>query len=242
MYKYVVLSDLHLGSSDSNPKKILKFLKSIKFECLILNGDIIDGWKIKRGGKIRNKEVELLKYLLDISKKKKVVYLRGNHDDFLDHMVPINLGVIEITDQYEIEIDDKKYYFIHGDIFDRITKELKWVAQIGDIGYTFLIKLNKLVNRYRKWRGKSYYSFSKEIKKKVKKAVSYISDFEKNLVKLAKQKGYDGIFCGHIHHPEMKDIDGIMYYNSGDWVESMSALLYSDEHKWQLVYYSKNDE
>jgi UDP-2,3-diacylglucosamine pyrophosphatase LpxH len=155
-------------------------------------------------------------------------------------MLPINFGSIEIVNQYEIKIDDKKYYIIHGDIFDRITKELKWVAQLGDIGYTILIKLNKFVNKLRKWRGKSYYSFSKEIKHKVKKAVSYISDFEEKLAKLAKQKGCDGIMCGHIHHPEIKEIDGVMYYNSGDWVESMSALVYSD--KWELIEYTSNED
>jgi UDP-2,3-diacylglucosamine pyrophosphatase LpxH len=240
-YKYIILSDLHLGSSHSNPKKLLKFLKSITFDNLILNGDIIDGWKIKRGGKIKPKEIELLKYILKLSKKVNVIYLRGNHDDFLDHAIPIQFGDISILDQYDIEIDDKRYYVIHGDIFDRITKELKWVAQIGDIGYNILIKINKLVNRIRKAQGKSYYSFSKEIKKKVKKAVNYISDFEENLAKLAKSKGYDGIMCGHIHHPEIRDIGGIMYYNSGDWVESMSALVFSDEKGWEIIEYIENN-
>jgi UDP-2,3-diacylglucosamine pyrophosphatase LpxH len=239
-YKYIVLSDLHLGSKHSNPKKVIKFLKSHTFDNLILNGDIIDGWKLKRGGSIRPKEVDLLKFFLKLSKHVNIIYLRGNHDDFLDHIIPINFGEINVVDQYDIEIDNKKYYVIHGDIFDRITKELKWVAQIGDIGYTLLIKINKLVNLARKWRGKSYYSFSKEIKKKVKRAVNYISDFEENLAKLAKSKGYDGVICGHIHHPEIRDIGDVMYYNSGDWVESMSALVYDDN--WKIIEYCDNDE
>jgi len=241
-YKYIVISDLHLGSSDSNPKKLLKFLKSITFDNLILNGDIIDAWKLRRGGAIRPKELELLKFILKLSKNINVVYLRGNHDDFLDHIIPIQFGDIQIVEQYSIEIDEKRFYVIHGDVFDRITKELKWVAQIGDIGYTLLIKINKLVNKFRKLQGKSYYSFSKEIKKKVKKAVNYISDFEKNLADLAKLKGYDGVICGHIHHPEIKDIGGVMYYNSGDWVESMSALGYTDEDGWKLIEYNNNQD
>lgn len=241
-YKYIVISDLHLGSSDSNPKKLLKFLKSITFDNLILNGDIIDAWKLRRGGAIRPKELELLKFILKLSKNINVVYLRGNHDDFLDHIIPIQFGDIQIVEQYSIEIDEKRFYVIHGDVFDRITKELKWVAQIGDIGYTLLIKINKLVNKFRKLQGKSYYSFSKEIKKKVKKAVNYISDFEKNLADLSKLKGYDGVICGHIHHPEIKDIGGVMYYNSGDWVESMSALGYTDEDGWKLIEYNNNQD
>jgi len=205
-YKYVILSDIHLGSTDSNPKKVEKFLKSISYDELILNGDIIDGWKIKRGGILRKKEIDLLKYFLKISKSKKITYLRGNHDDFLDHVIPIMLGDITVTDQYDIKIGDKSYYIIHGDIFDKITKELKWIAQIGDIGYTILIKINKLANRIRRLQNKPYYSFSKEIKVKVKKAVNYISDFENNLADLANSKGYDGIICGHIHHAEIKKI------------------------------------
>lgn len=238
-YKYLILSDLHLGSTDSNPKKILKFLKSIEYDTLILNGDIIDGWKLRRGGSIRKKEVEVLTYLLNVSKRKKVVYVRGNHDDFLDHMIPITLGDIEIVDNYEIEVNGKKIFITHGDVFDKITKELKWIAYIGDIGYTMLIKLNKIYNRIRNHFGYPYYSFSKEIKHKVKKAVSYISDFEESLAKLSKHRGYSGVICGHIHHPEIREIDGIMYYNSGDWVESMSALSYHELNGWELIFYLK---
>lgn len=240
-YRYVVISDLHFGSSDSNPKKIMKFLKSMSFDSLILNGDIIDGWKIKRGARIRNKEVDCLKYFLDVSKEKEVIYLRGNHDDFLDHALPINLGNIKISSQHEISIETKRFLVIHGDIFDLISKELKWISKLGDIGYTILIKLNKLINRYREFRGKKYYSFSKAIKNRVKKAVNYISDFENNLAKLSKSRGFNGIICGHIHHPEIKEIDGIMYYNSGDWVESMSALVYSDKNGWEIVYYTEKE-
>lgn len=258
-YKYLVLSDLHLGSSDSNPKKLLKFLKSHTFDNLILNGDIIDGWKIKRGGSLRGKEIDVLKYIIKLSKKINVVYVRGNHDDFLDNIIPIKFGNVEIVDKYLIEIIKdaeyiskrntfsyqipiEKYYVIHGDVFDKVTKELKWVAYIGDVGYSFLIKLNKLVNKYRRWRGKGYYSFSKQIKHKVKKAVNYISSFENCLVNLAKQKNYDGVICGHIHHPEIKEINGVMYYNSGDWVESMSALVYTDLNGWELIEYKENNE
>lgn len=239
-YKYVIISDIHLGSSDSNPKKILNFLKSISFDNLILNGDIIDGWKIKRGGKLRNKEIELLKFILSLSKKKRIIYVRGNHDDFLDHVIPIMLGDIYITNQYSFQIDNNKYYVIHGDVFDRITKELKWIAYLGDIGYTFLIKINKFTNKIRKFFKKPYYSFSKQIKIKVKKAVNYISSFEKNLANLAKQKGYNAVICGHIHHAEIKKIDQIMYYNSGDWIESMSALVFSEKNEWEILYFFEN--
>ena len=232
MFATVLLLPIHYIHAEEESAEI-----SIEF----LNGDIIDGWKIKRGSKIRNKEIELLKYLLKLSKTTNVIYLRGNHDDFLDHIIPIQFGEIVVKDQHIIIINEKKYFIIHGDIFDKITKEIKWVAQIGDIGYTILIKINKFVNKIRKIQGKEYYSFSKEIKHKVKKAVNYISNFEENLANLAKQKGCDAIMCGHIHHPEIKEINGIMYYNSGDWVESMSALAYSNENGWELIEYKENN-
>jgi UDP-2,3-diacylglucosamine pyrophosphatase LpxH len=135
----------------------------------------------------------------------------------------------------------KKYFITHGDIFDSITSQMKWLAYLGDIGYTFLLWLNKWYNQYRSWQGKPYYSLSQVIKQKVKAAVNFISDFEEKLAELAKAKGADGIICGHIHKAEIKQIDGITYMNSGDWVESLTALVETHEGEWQLIDYPAID-
>lgn len=239
-YKYVILSDIHLGSGDSNPKKIEIFLESIKFDELILNGDIIDGWKLKTGGRIKKKEAKLIKFIISLSEKKKVTYIRGNHDDFLDDIIPIKFGEINIVSEYNVFTKNKTYLAIHGDMFDKIVKDIKWLAYIGDFGYTCLIKINKIYNSIRKLFGMEYYSISKEIKHGVKKAIAYIYEFEKTLAIFAKSKNYDGIICGHIHHPKIGFCEGIEYLNSGDWVESMSALVYSEKNGWELIYYNEN--
>ena len=236
-YDIVIVSDLHLGCSASNPLQVKSFLKSITFDTLILNGDIIDGWKLRRGGHIRASELDLLKYFVKLSQQQQLVYIRGNHDDFLDHVVPTTFGRIKLVADYELVLAARRYLLIHGDVFDRVTTQLKWIAQLGDIGYTWLLKLNKYSNRIRRMFGLPYYSLSKHVKKTVKTAVNYISDFEHSLVKLAAINGYDGIICGHIHTPRMTTIAGIEYLNSGDWVESMSALGYSAATGWQLLTY-----
>ncbi len=174
--------------------------------------------------------------------KTQVVYLRGNHDDFLDNILPLRIGNLSIQRDYVLESGDKRFYVVHGDIFDSITTKLKFVAKLGDMGYTFLLWLNKKYNQYRAKKGLPYYSLSQQIKSKVKSAVSYIDDFEKELSALAKIEGCDGIICGHIHQPAMKEIEGITYMNSGDWVESLTALTEDYEGNWSLVYYTEDEK
>jgi UDP-2,3-diacylglucosamine pyrophosphatase LpxH len=173
----------------------------------------------------------------------KVIYLRGNHDDFLDQILPLVVGKqFQIRRDYILNSGDKKFYITHGDVFDSITTHMKWLAHLGDLGYTFLLWLNKNYNVYREWRGFPYYSLSQVVKQKVKLAVNYVNDFEEKLADLAKAKGCDGIICGHIHQPAIREINGITYLNSGDWVETMSALVEDFDGKWSLVYYSMSDE
>jgi UDP-2,3-diacylglucosamine pyrophosphatase LpxH len=169
----------------------------------------------------------------------KVIYLRGNHDDFLDQILPFNVGNFSIRRDYILKSKDKRYYITHGDIFDSITTKLRWIAQLGDLGYTFLLWINKLYNNYRNSRGLPYYSLSQIIKHKVKSAVSYISDFETQLAQVAKIKNCDGIICGHIHQPAIKQFGEIQYLNSGDWVESLSALAQDEDGEWSLLYYNE---
>lgn len=239
-YRTIIISDVHLGTPDSKAKELVRFLKSHTCQTLVLNGDIIDGWYLRRIGskwkKKHNRFIRLVSKMMD-KQKTKVVYVRGNHDDFLDNIIPLELGNLSIVKQYEIESAGKKFWIVHGDIFDSITTHLKWLSKLGDIGYNLLIKINKWYNRYRAWRGKPYYSLSREIKAKVKKAVSYISDFQTEMASLAKKRNYQGVVCGHIHQPSIENYNGIIYMNSGDWVESLSALVEDFEGNWKIILY-----
>jgi len=238
-YKTIVISDLHLGIKSSKAKEVVQFLKNNTSEKLILNGDIIDGWQLKRSGKWRKRHTRFFKLILKYVSKKKleVIYLRGNHDDFLDELIPFSFGTLSLTHQHIHESNGKRYLVIHGDIFDSVTTNLKWLAKLGDIGYTFLLWLNRHYNNYRAKRGLPYYSLSQVIKNKVKSAVSFIDSFETQLVEVAKARRCDGIICGHIHQAADKMVGGIHYLNSGDWVESMTALVEDFEGNWKVLKY-----
>lgn len=169
-----------------------------------------------------------------------IIYVRGNHDDFLDALAPMDFANLHLVKEYTFDgANGKRYFVTHGDIFDRVTTRMKWLAQLGDMGYTFLLWFNGIYNRYRAYRGKPYYSLSQRVKQKVKTAVSYISDFEHTLAEFARSRKCDGIICGHIHHPENTFYGQTHYLNSGDWVETMSALTESKEGDWNIVYYAE---
>lgn len=242
-FRTIVISDLHLGTSGSKAKEVANFLKSYKCKKLILNGDIIDGWQLKKYGSWKRKHTALFKIMLKMmdDHHTKVVYLRGNHDDFLDQIMPLRLGKqFQIRKDYILKSGSKRFYVTHGDVFDSVTSGFKWLAYLGDVGYTFLLWLNKLYNGYRTSRGLPYYSLSQKIKLRVKMAVNYVSDFEEKLTELARSRHCDGIICGHIHQPAIRDIDGVTYMNSGDWVESLSALVEDFEGNWSLLYYNES--
>ncbi|HEY4786050.1 MAG TPA: UDP-2,3-diacylglucosamine diphosphatase [Bacteroidales bacterium] len=240
-YKTIVLSDIHLGSKNSKAKEVVRFLKKNTCDTLILNGDIIDGWQIKKGGKWKKKHTRFFRVVLKMMEKKEteVIYLRGNHDDFMDTIAPFTFGNLQIVKEYILERKGKRYLVLHGDIFDAITSHLKWLAILGDIGYNLLLWINKIYNNRRIRKGLPYYSLSQVVKQKVKRAVSYISNYETELVKLARKKECDGVICGHIHHPAITEYDDITYMNSGDWVESLTALVESYKGKWEIIYYSE---
>jgi UDP-2,3-diacylglucosamine pyrophosphatase LpxH len=233
-YKCVVLSDLHLGMNDCRPKRILEFLETINTDLLILNGDIIDVDALRRGSKWKDKHMKVLIKLLDMSRNTEIIYIRGNHDNDVKDLYHSVLGNIKFMDEYVYPVGDKKYLVFHGDKID-ITTKYKLLTQIGSIGYDLALRLNTWYNRYREFTGKPYYSISKVIKENFKKAVSFINDFEENACDYAKTVDCDGVICGHIHIPSVKVIDGIEYYNSGDWVENFSALVLTQDNKWELV-------
>lgn len=239
-YKTIILSDLHLGIRNSHAREVVHFLRHHQCDTLILNGDIIDGWQLGKSGKWKKKHTGFFKILLNrlSNSNTKIIYLRGNHDDFLDEVLPLSIGNFSIQRHFIHESLGKKYFVVHGDIFDTVTTRLKWIAQLGDTGYTFLLWLNRHYNTYRRKRGMPYYSLSAVIKQKVKTAVSFISDFETELCAVAKTENCDGVICGHIHQPANKVINGIHYLNSGDWVETLSAVVETESGEWKIIYYN----
>ena len=240
-YKTIILSDIHLGIRNSRVKEVVEFLQAHTCETLILNGDIIDGWQLRKSGEWKKKHTHFFRILMKYLHKyqTKIIYLRGNHDDFLDEILPFSFGSFLIKRTHILQSGSKKYYVVHGDIFDTVTTKLKWLARLGDTGYTFLLWVNRHYNHYRAKKGLPYYSLSQVVKAKVKSAVSFISDYEEQLSEVARANGCDGIICGHIHQAADKQINDIHYLNSGDWVETMSAIVESEKGEWQIVYYTE---
>lgn len=236
-YKTIVLSDIHLGAPDCQVDRVNFFLKHSYSPRLILNGDIIDGWSLARKGGWSKKHTRTIRLILKKIEKQntEVIYLRGNHDDILDRFVPVDFENLKIVETFTIDSGGKRYLILHGDVFDAITQNQKWLAILGDIGYQSLLKINRLYNRYRAWRGKEYFSLSKAIKARVKQAVSYISSFEEQVQLLANRNNCQGIICGHIHTPADKMVGDVHYLNSGDWVESNTALVEYEDGRWEIV-------
>lgn len=239
-FKTIFISDVHLGTLNCKAKEVVHFLKNTRCDRLVLNGDIIDGWQLKRKGVWTKEHTKFVRYILKRIEKKEleVIYLRGNHDDILSRFLPMQFGSLSIVEQYIHEGAEGKYLVLHGDIFDTITKDFVFLAHIGDWGYRMLMSFNRWYNKYRSWRGKEYYSLSKAIKAKVKRAVSFISSFEDKLSKLSEARGCQGVICGHIHTPADKRIGDFHYLNSGDWVESLSAIVEHEDGRFELLYYS----
>lgn len=242
-YSKIVLSDIHLGTSNSKTVEVSNFLRSVNCRRLILNGDIIDGWALKRGGtrKWQAKHTDFFKVIMKMMEKQgtEVVYVRGNHDDFMDSLTPMTFYNIKIVKELVHESHGKHYYVTHGDIFDAVTTRMKWLAQLGSVGYDFLLWVNRIYNNHRMRHGLPYYSLSQAVKQKVKSAVSYISSFEEELVQFARVCKCDGVICGHIHHPANTYYDDIHYLNSGDWVETLSALTEDENGSWNIVRYDE---
>lgn len=240
-YKTIILSDIHLGIRNSRVKEVIDFLSNHTCDTLILNGDIIDGWQLKKSGEWKKKHTSFFRIIMKYMYKynTKVIYLRGNHDDFLDEILPFSFGQFIIKRHHILQSGSKKYYVVHGDIFDSVTTKLKWLAKLGDVGYTFLLWLNRHYNQYRTKRGLPYYSLSQVVKAKVKSAVSFISDYEEQLCEVAATNQCDGVICGHIHQAADKYINDVHYLNSGDWVETMSAVVETIEGEWKIVYYNE---
>ena len=234
-YKTIILSDLHLGSKSCRANDIINFLENNECYNLILNGDIIDGWSLSRGSKWKDEHTKVLRKILKMSEKgTNVIWIRGNHDDFLHSYLDLVLGNISIKEDMIYKGKYKRlYYIFHGDVLDVFSSKFKIVAKIGSIGYDFALWLNRWYNKYREWRGLPYYSISKDIKNGVKSAITFISDFESRAVQMAKKKNCDVAICGHIHQTALRDD----YMNSGDWCENCTALVENSDGKWTIINY-----
>ncbi|HEX9600997.1 MAG TPA: UDP-2,3-diacylglucosamine diphosphatase [Mariniflexile sp.] len=239
----VVISDVLLGTYGCRAKELLKYLKSIKPERVILNGDIIDVWQFSKRywPKSHMKIIKLI--TIWISKGVEVNYITGNHDEMLRKFVGFQLGSFSISNKELLHIDGKKAWVFHGDVFDVTMQHSKSIAKLGAVGYDSLILLNSAINFLVSKFGKGPISMSKKIKSSVKSAVKFINNFEKIAADIAIENGYDYVICGHIHQPEIKKIEtsvgAVTYLNSGDWVENLTALEYFDG-KWHLFSFKEN--
>ena len=238
----VFLSDIHLGTPDCKADEVVEFLKHICCGKLVLNGDIIDGWSIRRGGRWTSRHSRVIRKIIKMTEHDdtEVIYLRGNHDEVLERFLPMAFGRIRLAKEHiHVTCGGKRYLVVHGDGFDSVSTNHRWLASIGAVGYEFLLKVNRFYNLYRSWSGKEYFSLSKRVKACVKSAVSFIDRYETLLQELARHRGCDGIICGHIHTPEDKRVGEIHYLNSGDWVESLTAIIEHHDGRMELVRYSE---
>jgi UDP-2,3-diacylglucosamine pyrophosphatase LpxH len=209
-----------------------------------MNGDIIDGWQLRKLGRWKRKHTRFFKTLmkLTIENRTTIYYLRGNHDEFLDQIAPLQIMNFHIRNYLIYKSSGRKYYIVHGDVFDHITSHVIWLSKLGDVGYNLLLWINKKYNERRKRKNLPYFSISQVIKEKTKFALNFIFKFEEKAISTAKLHSCDGIICGHVHKPVIREIDGISYMNSGDWVESMSALTEDYEGNWKIVYYIRHEK
>ena len=240
-YRAVFISDLHLGTPGCQADALLDFLKSHTSDYLYLVGDIIDGWQLRRKWywpQAHNDVVQ--KILRRVRKGCHVVYVPGNHDEFARDFVDQHFGGIEVLEETShTMLDGRRFWLVHGDYFDAVVKYAKWLAYLGDNLYELALRLNRHFNRVRRYMGLPYWSLSAYLKSKVKKALNFVTDFENAVAHEAHKRGYQGVVCGHIHRAEIRTIEGVVYCNDGDWVESRSALVEHVDGRLELIYWDQ---
>ena len=236
-YRTIWISDTHLGTPGAQAKSLLHFLKYTRCETLYLVGDIVDGWQLKKRFYWPQEHNDVIQKLLRKARHgTRVVYIPGNHDEAARHYIGFNFGEVAIKDDEVHETaDGKRLWVVHGDLFDNVIQHARWLAYLGDRAYVLLLKLNRLVNGIRTALNMPYWSLSQYLKHRVKSAVSFISAFERAMITEARRRNCDGVVCGHIHKPEMREVDGLLYANDGDWVESLSALVEHHDGRLELI-------
>lgn len=237
----VWISDLHLGTPGCQAKALLEFLQHVECETLFLVGDIIDGWQLRRSWYWPQAHNDVVQKLLRKARHgTRVIFVPGNHDEFARKYVQHSFGGVEVAEEWVHETaDGRKLWVIHGDLFDGVVQCAKWLAYLGDSLYEFTLRLNRHLNSLRARLGLPYWSLSKYLKLKVKRAVSYVGDFEAAVAREARRRGLQGVVCGHIHHAEMREIEGVLYANDGDWVESLTALLEHPDGRLEIFDWSE---
>lgn len=241
----VVLSDIHLGTYGCHARELHNYLKSILPRTLVLNGDIFDIWYFKKSY-FPKEHLEVVRRILKMAVNgTKVYYLTGNHDDLLRKFGEMSFGLVHLRNKLVFQVDGRTHWVFHGDVFDASIQRARWLARLGGESYDLLIRVNRAINATRRFFGFAPVSFAARIKKSVKGAVKYISDFEDTAIQLAAEKGYDYVICGHIHRPQMREVlarngNTVHYLNSGDWVEHLTALEFH-QGKWSLYHYDESD-
>ncbi|NBN93349.1 MAG: UDP-2,3-diacylglucosamine diphosphatase [Betaproteobacteria bacterium] len=238
-YRAIWISDIHLGTSGCQAECLLDFLRHFESDRLYLVGDILDGWQLRKGWYWPQAHNDVVQKVLRKARKgTHVVYIAGNHDEMVRQFIGMHFGDIEIADEaVHTLLDGRKLWVVHGDLFDGVMQHARWLALLGDTAYTIILKLNRWFNAVRHRLGFSYWSLSQYLKQKVKKAVNFITAFEEAVIDEARRRGYQGVVCGHIHKAEMREINGMLYCNDGDWVESMTALVETLDGELQLIHW-----
>jgi UDP-2,3-diacylglucosamine pyrophosphatase LpxH len=240
-----IISDVHLGTFGCHAKELVTYLKSISPQILILNGDIIDGWQFNKRY-FPPSHMQVIKEIMNLaSKGTRVIYITGNHDEMLRRYSDIQFGNFQLTDKVVMEINGKMTWIFHGDVFDATTKGgAKVIAKLGGHGYDLLILVNRFINWWLKLLGKEKMSLSKKVKNTVKEAVAWIGNFEQTAAELAIQNKYDYVICGHIHQPQKREVETkngkVIYLNSGDWIENLTALEFH-QNEWSIYHYNPKE-
>jgi UDP-2,3-diacylglucosamine pyrophosphatase LpxH len=237
----VWISDLHLGTPGCQAEPLLDFLRQVECETLYLVGDIIDGWQLRRQWYWPQSHNDVVQKLLRKARKgTRVIFVPGNHDEFARKYLGHNFGGVDVVKEYiHLTADGRRLWVTHGDLFDGVIQCAKWLAYLGDSAYELTLRINRHLNSMRARLGLPYWSLSRYLKLKVKRAVSYVSDFEAAVAREARHRGVQGVVCGHIHHAEIRTIDGVLYCNDGDWVESLTALVEHADGRLEIIEWAE---
>jgi len=240
-YRTIFISDVHLGTRGCKVDCLLDFLRHVESDYLYLVGDIVDGWRLQKKWFWPDKHAEVLDRLLARARNgTEVIYLPGNHDEALRKLIGRSVGGVKIRhDTIHHAADGCRLLVVHGDTFDGVVTDMRWLALVGSVAYDLALTANTWLNIARRWLGLGYWPLAAFLKEQVKAAVSFIDRYEHSLVHEARRRRVCGVICGHVHKPEMRTIDGLLYYNDGDWVESCSALVEHDDGSFELLEWAR---
>ena len=243
-FRTIFISDIHLGTPGCQALALMDFLRTHPSDTLYLVGDIIDGWQLRRRWYWPQAHNDVVQKLLRrVRKACRVIYVPGNHDEFARDFIGHHFGGIEVVQEaVHVTADGRSLWIIHGDYFDAVVQCAKWLAYLGDNLYEFTLRMNRHLNSLRGRLGLPYWSLSAYLKQKVKTALNYVTDFEEAVANEAKKRGHDGVLCGHIHRAEMRMINGVLYCNDGDWVESRTALVEHYDGRLEILHWEPSHE